>query len=184
MSGVVSLCLLAMLLAQPPIALDVERDRDVLRVNFTLEEDLPEEIGSALPSGAQIRIRYPLRVRNPRRMWWDKKIWKGEAVATAIFDPVTGRYRCELALDGVIVSSAEIESSAAALDFLTSPGPVLLSLPPTKRSELRVRMRAIFSSSTKWLLFPSVNGTRWIEVPLTSPEPAPSEDAVAGEDVN
>jgi hypothetical protein len=184
MTGILSLSVVAALLVQPPIALEVDRERDVLRVSFALVEAMPEEIESALPTGAQVRIRYQLRVRSPRRLWWDKKTWRGEAVASAIFDPVTGRYRCELVLDGVIVSSSELESSRRALEFLRSPGPVLLSLPPTKRSELRVRVRAIYAARTKWLLFPSVDGTKWVEVPIEGPGAAPETDAATGADVN
>jgi hypothetical protein len=171
MSGVASLCLAAVLLTQPPIAIDLDRDRDVLTVRFSLLEPLPESIDAALPSGALVRVRYPLRIRVPRRLWWDRKIWKGEVLATAAFDPVTGRYRCELVLDGIIVTSVEFDSASAARDFLTNPGPVRLSLPPTKRSELRVRVRAVYSSGTKWLLFPSAEGTEWIEVPVDRSEP-------------
>jgi hypothetical protein len=170
MSGVAVVCLAASLAAQAPLALDVEHDRDVLKVSFQLLEPLPEAIETALSSGAVVRVRYPLRVRNPRLLWWDGKVWKGEVVATTSFDPITGRYRCEVVLDGVIVSSHELDSAEAARDFLKSPGPVLLSLPPTKKAKLWVKVRAVFSSSTKWLLFPSVEGTKWVDVPIT-PEP-------------
>lgn len=148
------------------MTLEVEHDREVLNVSFQLLGELPESLEAALPTGAVVRIRYPLRVRNPRPMWWDKKMWKGEVVATASFDPITGRYRCEVVLDGVIVNSLELESAEAAREFLMSPGPVLLSLPLPKKAKLFVRVRAIFKSSTKWLLFPSVEGTKWVEVPI------------------
>jgi hypothetical protein len=170
MSGLVSILTAAALLAQPPLALDVKRDRDALRVSFQLIEELPEAIDAALPTGALVRVRYPLRVRIPRRLWWDRKIWKGEVTASATFDPVTGRYRCAVVLDGVIVTSRELETAASARQFLTNPGPVLLSLPPTKKSPLKVRVRAIFSSSTKWLLFPAAEGTKWVEVPISNPK--------------
>ncbi len=177
MPGAIAVCVAAALLAQPPVALDVTRDRDALRVSFTLLEPLPESFETALPSGALVRVRYPLRVRSKRRMWWDRKVWKGEVVASAAFDPVTGRYGCELVLDGVIVNSREFDTAAAAVQFLTSPGPVLLSLPPAKKSTLWVRVRAVFSSGTKWLLFPSAEGTDWVEVPASSPAPEPNDDA-------
>jgi len=184
MSGVTVVCLAAMLAAQGPLALEVEHDGDVLKVSFQLLEPLPESIETALSSGAVVRVRYPLRVRNPRPLWWDGKVWKGEVVATASFDPITGRYRCEVVLDGVIVSSRELDSADAARDFLKSPGPVLLSLPPTKKAKLWVKVRAVFSSSTKWLLFPSVEGTKWVDVPITPDPRAETEGDTATEAAN
>lgn len=175
MSGIVLLLLAATLSSQAPLALEVEQQRDTLRVSFQLLQPLPVSIEEALPSGAEIEVRYPLRVRSPRALWWDRKHWKGEVVATAIFDPITGRYRCEVVLDGVIVSSQEFESAAGARDFLAAPGPVLLSLSIEKRARLLVRVRAIFSSSTKWLIFSSVDGTPWVEVEIT---PVGNQDTV------
>jgi hypothetical protein len=85
-------------------------------------------------------------------------------------------------LDDVIVSSQEMDSPTGARDFLASPGPVLLSLSIEKRSRLFVRVRAIFSSSTKWLIFPSVNGTPWVEVAITPVvAQSPSETEAAGD---
>ena len=66
MSGVASLCLAAVLLTQPPIAIDLDRDRDVLTVSFKLLEPLPESIEAALPSGALVRVRYPGALRFQR----------------------------------------------------------------------------------------------------------------------
>lgn len=184
MTGVATVCLAAVLAAQGPLALQVEHDRNALKVSFQLLEPLPESLEAALPSGAVVRIRYPLRVRSPRPLWWDRKVWKGDVVATATFDPITGRYTCEVVLDGDIVTSTELETASAARDFLTSPGPVLLSLPPTKKAKLWVRVRAVYSSSTKWLLFPSVDGTKWVEVPITPARPEESEGAEAAEDAS
>jgi hypothetical protein len=167
MSGILSLVLAAALSSPQPLALEVDQQRDTLRVSFQLLEPLPVSIEQGLPSGAEVTVRYPLRVRSPRALWWDRKHWKGEVVATAIFDPITGRYRCEAVLDGVIVSSHEMDSAEDAREFLAAPGPVLLSLSIQKRARLLVRVRAVFSSSTKWLVFPSVDGTPWVEVAIT-----------------
>jgi hypothetical protein len=34
---------------------------------------------------------------------------------------------------------------------------------------LWVRVRAVFSSSTKWLFFPDTEGTEWVEAPIAVP---------------
>jgi hypothetical protein len=185
MTGLLSLALAAAVSASPPIALEAVRERGALKVTFQLLEPLPEAVETALPSGAVVRVRYPLRVRSPRRMWWDRKVWRGEVVATVTFDPVTGRYRGEVALDGVIVTSREFETAAAARELLTSPGPVLLALPVDRRlPNLFTRVRAVFSSSTKWLVFPDTEGTDWVEIPVAMPapeEPSPAAEAPAAD---
>lgn len=166
----------------PPIVLDTELARDTLTVQFRLTEPLPESLESALPSGATVAVRYQVRVRVIRKVWWDKKMWTGEAVATAVFDPVIGRYRCELVLDGVIVASHEVETIDAARSWLVDPGRVRFAMPeemPTR--PLRVRVRAVFASSTKWLFFPDIEGTAWVEQPIAPPQEQAEPDAQADE---
>jgi hypothetical protein len=175
MSEVLVLWLAAALAATPPLALDVTHHQQTLTVRFALLDPLPEPLETGLASGATVRIHYPLRIRSPRRLWWDNKVWKGEATTTVTFDPVTGRYRCELVLDGVIVTSQELDDGAAARRFLIAPGPVLLSLPAIKKTQLEVRVRAVFASATKWLLFPAVDGTDWVEVAVDIFEPPSPE---------
>ncbi len=181
MTALLSVLLAASIGSPPPIALQAVRQRGMLQVSFQLLAPLPEAVESALPSGAVVRVRYPLRVRSPRRMWWDRKVWRGEVVATVAFDPVTGRYRGEVALDGVIVTSREFATAADARELLIAPGPVLLALPPDRRlPNLMARVRAVFSSSTKWLIFPDTEGTDWVETPVSAPtaqEPPPPDEA-------
>jgi hypothetical protein len=116
-------------------------------------------------------VAYPLRVRARRRLLWDRRVWRGHIICTVAFDPVTGRYRCELLLDSVIVASAEVSEAEDARRWLRAPPAVRLALPASKRPpQLLVRIRAVFASSTKWLLFPSVEGSDWVEVAV---EPVP-----------
>jgi hypothetical protein len=105
-------------------------------------------------------------------------MWTGEAVATAVFDPVIGRFRCELVLDGVIVASHEVESLEAAREWLVNPGPVRFAMPENIGSRpLRVRMRAVFASSTQWLFFPDIEGTEWVEQPIAAQRESVEQDA-------
>jgi len=152
-----------------PTSADVEvaaeRDHDALELSFRLLVPVPQALDAALPSGAQVRIVYSVRVKAERRLIWNRRLWKGDVTAGVTFDPVTGRYRCELLLDEVIVASQETRIPAEARQWLIAPPPVRLSLPSGRRSpELVVRVRAIFSSATRWLLFPSVDGTEWAEL--------------------
>jgi hypothetical protein len=167
MQTLLVVCVVATLAIPGPLQIEVERERGALRTSFILRQQLPPSIVEALPSGAQVRVTYELKIRARRRLWWDRRVWTGSAVSTTAFDPVTGRYRCELALDDVIVATTEVDSAEEARGWLTAPPPVRLVLPMTKRTlRLRIRARAVFSSTTKWLIFPSVEGTDWIEVSL------------------
>jgi len=171
MSGLLPVLLAAVVAAAAPLTLETELDRDALTLQLQLNQALPETLETALPTGAAVEVRYQIRVRSTRKVWRDKRVWRGEAVASSIFDPVTGRYRCELVLDGVITSIREVESIDDAREWLTTPAKVRLAMPEDLRpSTLRVRVRAVFSSSTKWLFFPDVEGTEWIEAPIAQPQ--------------
>jgi len=165
----VLLVLLALAAGLPGEALvvDVRPDQGALSVGLHLQAPLPAPFVEALPSGAQVRLQYRLQVRSHRRLWWDRRVWRGNVSSVAAFDPVTGRYRCDLTLDDVVVSSREVETADEAQAWLTDPPAVRLVLPQIDRApRLYVRARAVFSSSTTWLIFPSVEGTDWIEVEL------------------
>lgn len=167
MSCVLTVLLAAAVSAAPPLELETALEGDTLRVAFRLTEPLPEPIETALPSGAEVTVRYQIRVRSSRKMWWDRKVWKGEAVAGAAFDPVTGRYRCELVLDGVIVASREVGGLDDATRWLVEPEEVRFAIPQKSlKGHLKVRVRAVYSSSTRWLVFPDTEGTAWVEAPI------------------
>jgi hypothetical protein len=168
------LALVAAATATAPVTLETALDSDTLSLEIRLEEPLPDNLETALPSGAKVAVTYLIRVRSARKVWFDKRVWRGDAVASAIFDPVTGRYRCELVLDGVVVSSREAESTDEARRWLKAPDTVRFAMPEgLKQTSLRVRVRAVFASSTRWLFFPDVDGTEWIEVPIAAPQPEP-----------
>ena len=178
MSSWLAILLAAAVSASAPLTLETELAKGTLTVEFQLHEPLPEFLEGALPTGAAVDVNYQVRVRSKRKVWWDKKVWKGDATATAVFDPVTGRYNCVLVLDGVIVSSREVETRDEALAWLANPGVVRFAMPENLReSSLAIRVRAVFSSSTKWLFFPDTEGTVWVEVPITSDQVEGAEDA-------
>lgn len=153
------------------VALDVTRDPSTVEVSFRLVQPLPEEISESLASGAEVRLAYPLRVRAKRRGWWDRRLWSGELVTIAAFDAVTGRFRCQVILNGIITESNEVESAEEAILWLTDPPPVRVELPvERRRANLRIRIRAVFSSGTTWLIFPTMDATPWCEIIL---EPLP-----------
>jgi hypothetical protein len=148
-----------------PLTLAAIREPAAVEVSFRLEGELPDELSASLAAGAEVRLAYPLRVRAKRRGLWDHRVWTGELVSIVAFDPVTGRYRCQVILDGIITSTGEADTPEAARRWLVSPPPVRIELPEERRRlALRVRVRAVFSSGTTWLIFPTQDATPWVEL--------------------
>ena len=173
---------LALLLAvgaaePPPLILEATREPAAVEVSFSLTAPLPDEIAEALHSGAEVRLTYPLRVKAKRKMWWDRRVWGGEVVTIAAFDPVTGRYNCEMILDGIITASREVETLADARRWLVEPAPVRVELPENRRQAvLEVRARVVFSSGTTWLVFPTQDATPWAELTLVPSATTEADD--------
>ena len=163
---------LALLLAvgaaePPPLLLEAMREPAAVEVSLSLATPLPDDLAEALASGAEVRLTYPLRVKAKRKIWWDRRVWGGEVVTIAAFDPITGRYNCEMILDGIISASREVETLADARRWLVEPAPVRVELPENRRQAvLEIRARAVFSSSITWLVFPTQEATPWTELTL------------------
>jgi hypothetical protein len=156
--------------APGPLALEVSREPAAVEIDFALAEPPPETLRETLESGAEARITYPLRLRAKRKAWWDWKVWTGELVSLASLDPVIGRYRCQVVLDGIITSTGEAETVEEATAWLTDPPSVRVELPEARRgAALRVRVRAVFARGTAWLIFPTQDATEWAEVVLDAP---------------
>jgi hypothetical protein len=162
--------LLTTALAGQPLSVEVDRGAEALVVKFKLAGDLPPSVESTLDSGLATEIDYTFRVYGRRRFFPDRKIWKGVAKASATFDAVTGRYRCQVIVNGTTTISREVDTAEAARRWLMAPPAVEVPLPRGRRDAyLRVRARAVFSTGTSWLIFPSTEGTDWIEVRLEAP---------------
>jgi hypothetical protein len=167
MSSLVAALLLVASLASDALLVGVDRSPEELAIRFELLVEMPEAVANTISSGARIEIDYPLRVYARRRMFPDRRIWKGVARSTVTFDAITGRYLCQLIVNGSTTVSREVDSVEFALQWLTAPPAVEVPLPKGRRTAfLRVRARAVFSSGTTWLVFPSTEGTDWVEVKL------------------
>jgi len=167
MSSLVAAVLLVASLASDALHVGVDRGSEELVIRFELLAEAPASLVNAVSSGARIEINYPLRVYARRRMFPDRRVWKGEARSTVTFDAITGRYLCQLIVNGSTTVSREVDSVEFALQWLTAPPPVEVPIPKGRRDAfLRVRVRAVFSSGTTWLVFPSTEGTDWVEVKL------------------
>ncbi len=167
MSNLAAALLLTVSLASDVMLVVVDRSHEELVVRFELLTEIPESVLNTVSSGARIEIDYPLRVYARRKMFPDRRVWKGVARATVTFDAITGRYLCQLIVNGSTTVSREVESVDVARQWLRAPPAVEVPLPRGRRDAfLRVRLRAVFSSGTKWLVFPSSEGTDWVEVRL------------------
>jgi len=167
MSSLVAALLLVASFASDALLVGVNRSPEELAIRFELLVEMPETVANTISSGARIEIDYPLRVYARRRMFPDRRIWKGVARSTVTFDAITGRYLCQLIVNGSTTVSREVDSVEFALQWLKAPPAVEVPLPKGRRAAfLRVRARAVFSSGTTWLVFPSTEGTDWVEVKL------------------
>jgi hypothetical protein len=167
MSSLAVIVLVMASLSADPVAVDVERGAEELVIRLELRAEMPEAAMTTMSTGARVEISYPVRVYARRRMFPDRKIWKGVARSTVNFDAVTGRYLCQLIVNGSTTVSREVDSAEVARQWLVSPPAVEVPLPKGRRDAfLRVRVRAVFSSGTTWLVFPSTDGTDWVEVKL------------------
>ena len=155
------------------MALETTRVEGGLAVSMQLLQELPENIESTLSSGATAVVDYQLRVYAKRRFFPDRKIWKGVARVSVHFDAVTGRYLCQFVVDDETTASREVGSVDQAREWLTAPPAIDVPIPEARReATLRVRVRAVFASGTTWLVFPTTDGTDWLEVRL---DPVPDE---------
>jgi len=167
MSSLAAAVLLVASLASDALHVGVERGPEELVIRFELVAEVPASVVNTVSSGARIEINYPLRVYARRKMFPDRRIWKGEARSTVTFDAITGRYLCQLIVNGSTTVSREVDSVEVARKWLTAPPAVEVPLPKGRRDAfLKVRVRAVFSSGTTWLVFPSTEGTDWVEVKL------------------
>ncbi len=172
MFSLFSLAVATAMLVPAPLAIHISPEHQALEVRVELNLELPEVFINALPSGGVVRVVYPLRVRSRRSFWWDGRVWRGEMTSQATFDPITGRYRCELLLDEIVVASSEVDSMSDAVLWLKAPPSVRLVLSDFKKLDrLYIRARAIFSTSTTWLVCPDREGTDWVRVPVIQKEP-------------
>jgi len=165
-----SVLALALALAPTPMTLEVARQGDAVVLSVGLPEELPDALAERLSTGATTEIDYALRVYAPRKLIPDRRVWKATAKATVTFDAVTGRFLCQLIVNGDTTASREVDTIAAARRWLRSPPVVEFVVPPGRRDDLlKVRARAVFSSGTSWLIFPTTEGTDWVEVQVEAP---------------
>ena len=173
MTGHLCTLVLAAAFAVEPLTIAVDRGVEGLVISFAMVEALPDDLEASLSSGATTEVAYAVRVYGRRRFFPDRKIWKGTARASVRFDAVTGRYVCQLIVNGSTTTSREIDTLDEAREWLRAPPPVEVDLPEARREAyLRVRVRAVFASGTAWLVFPSTDGTDWFE---TSIDPPPED---------
>ncbi|RLE36028.1 MAG: hypothetical protein DRJ61_01780 [Acidobacteria bacterium] len=181
MISLFSLAVVATLIAPAPLTAHISPEHQSLDVRLELNVPLPDVFMDALPSGGVVRVIYPLRVRSKRSFWWDGRIWKGELTSQVSFDPITGRYRCKLLLDEIVVDSKEVDTMNNAVTWLRAPPSVQLVLRDDfkKLDRLYLRARAVFSTSTTWLVFPDREGTDWVTVPVIQDPVAAKEPGKA-----
>ena len=120
MSSLAAAVLLVASLASDTLHVGVDRGPEELVIRFELLAEMPESVVNTVSSGVRIEIDYPLRVYGRRKMFPDRRIWKGVARSTVTFDAITGRYLCQLIVNGSTTVSREVDSVEVALKWLAS----------------------------------------------------------------
>ena len=92
MSSLAAAVLLLASLASDALHVGVDRGPEEVVIRFELLAEMPESVVNTVSSGARVEIDYALRVYGRRRMFPDRRIWKGVAQSTVTFDAITGRY--------------------------------------------------------------------------------------------
>ena len=111
MSSFAALVLLIVSLAADPLSVEVDRGIEELVIRIKLQVETPATVVDGMSSGARVEIDYPVRVYARRRLFPDRKVWKGVARSTVTFDAVTGRYLCQLIVNGSTTVSREVDSA-------------------------------------------------------------------------
>ena len=109
MSSLAAAVLLVASLASDVLHVGVDRGPEELAIRFELLAEMPESVVNTVSSGARIEIDYPVRVYGRRKMFPDRRIWKGVARSTVTFDAITGRYLCQLIVNGSTTVSREVD---------------------------------------------------------------------------
>jgi hypothetical protein len=174
MWGVVcALALVALPAAEPagePLQVEVQRWGGELILRVELSGVPVKDFPADVSSGAPAEIDYLIRVYSHRKLFPDRRVWKAIAEASVTFDAITGRYICQLIVNEDTVASREVETPQAARDWLRAPPPMEVVLPEPRQDDfIRVRVRAVFERGTSWLIFPTTEGTDWVEVQLNPP---------------
>jgi hypothetical protein len=63
MQALIAVSLAAALMTPMTLQVEVERERGALKIHFDLADGLPASFEEALPSGANVRVTYQVRVR-------------------------------------------------------------------------------------------------------------------------
>ena len=97
------------------------RDGEVL-VSFKLDEELTDEIRTAIHSGLTIKFVYKVDLRRSSAVWFDRTIASAVVTATVRYDTLTRIYHYSRALDGRIefadtTNKEDVAWSALTRDF-------------------------------------------------------------------
>ena len=101
----------------------------------------------------------------------------GELITISLFDAVTGRYRSQIILNGIItaIRRGRVRRRGSPVVDQSSAGSGSNCRPSADGPILRIRVRAMFSSGTTWLIFPTIDATPWSEV-ILDPLPEPEDE--------
>lgn len=122
------------------------RDGQIL-VSFKLEQELNDEIRTAIQSGMTVSFVYKVDLRRGSSVWFDRTLASAEIKATVRYDNLTRRYDLRRYVDGRMALGGAIttDSEEVAWKWLTEEFekmPLFRSLSLENNAEYYVRVRA------------------------------------------
>jgi hypothetical protein len=154
--------LLLAAVATPDLELVLAPAPGRLSVQMALNRELPAQWTQALAAGAPMSITYRMHLLRNRRWLWDRRLARHDVVIKAQRDPLTGVFTLVAELDGEILASAQAESLDDAIRWVKHPPTAELPL-PLRHEPLWLIVRAEFLTHYKMLVFPSTEGTDWLQ---------------------
>jgi hypothetical protein len=122
----------------------LSRDGQIF-VSFKLEQELTDEIRTAIHSGMTVSFIYKIDLRRGASVWFDRTLASAVVKATVRFDNLTRRYDVRRFLDGRMDRADNTDSEEAAWKWLTTQFekmPLFRTVTLESNAEYYVRVRA------------------------------------------
>lgn len=159
---VLAVLLLAAATAVPALEVNLAVAPGRLSVQLAVHQELPDEWKQALAGGAPVSITYPIQLYRNRRWLWDKRLAEHELVVRGQRDPLTGVFTLVSELDEEILASGQAASVEQAMQWMTNPPTVEISV-PLHHEPLWLVVRAEYLTRYKLLVIPTTDGTDWVQ---------------------
>jgi len=157
------------------LAVDVE-ERQVL-ASFKLTDAFDDNIERRLESGLATSIVFDFELVRKRRLWFNKKVEKGEYQVVAMYNALNREYLVNYKHDGQLTESRLIRDAAELYTAMTEFEKLAIFSLAGKKGEYTVRTRAELGKTSVLFFIPRLRTTDWAEQRIEVGENGRAEDA-------